>query len=280
MTLFETLKIHTLFDSHAHLAYFSDSDMTNSIENAKKVGLSEVLNMGIDLDSSIKVIQQAKSSNSYLKAFIGIDPEVFEPGSTLFVGLENKEEWVEDQIQKLKELIDLNKELVYGIGETGMDYYHFEQSELDSQTKERSKHLQRVLFNKHLGLAQEYNMPLSIHSRWAEKECLEIVKNYNCKGIFHSYTGDYNTAKAILDSGWSLGVNGIVTFKNANQLREVYKQILGKVSFDYNPIDFYKKGIYFETDSPFLSPEGKRGLQNQPSNVIDIYNFFIKYLQT
>lgn len=279
MTLYQIFNTKSIFDSHAHLAYSSSEEVLNITQNAKDSGLQYIFNMGIDLASSVKVIEQSKNSNNYLKAFVGIDPEVFEPNSEMFVGLENKEEWIKTQINSLIKLIEENKEIVLGIGETGMDYYHFEQNKEDHSTKETSKKLQKDLFIKHLELAQKFKLPLSIHSRWAEKECLEIVKDFNCVGIFHSYTGDYNTAKQILDYGWGLGVNGIVTFKNAVELREIYKKLIGKISTDNSPEDFYKKGIFFETDSPFLSPEGKRGQKNEPANVKLIFESFINYLK-
>jgi len=273
MTVFEHLQISGLFDSHAHLAYSPDEQVKVMIRNAKAANLQAVFNMGIDIESSRKVIQQAKDSNNYAKAFIGIDPEVFEPNSDMFVGLENGEAWIEQNIKLLKDILISEKEFVTGIGETGMDFYHFEQDGSTESVKQKSKSLQEILFRKHLQLAQEFDLPLSIHSRRAEAECLKIVKEYSCKGIFHSYTGNYTTAAEILNAGWGLGVNGIVTFKKADEIRNVYKEILKHAKYT-NPQDFYNQGIFFETDSPFLSPEGKRGLVNEPSNTKIIFEFF------
>jgi TatD DNase family protein len=126
----------------------------------------------------------------------------------------------------------------------------------------------------HLELGEESGLPLSVHSRAAEERCLEIVKTYPAaRGIFHSFTGDYVTAKKILDAGWALGVNGIVTYKNAVVLREMYKNILGEISTDWSPGDFYSKGIYFETDAPFLTPLGSKSGRNEPANINKIYEY-------
>jgi len=279
MTLAEIFNIKGLFDSHAHLAYSSETEVALMIKNAKTANLQAVCNMGIDIPSSQKVIAQSKSSNKYIQTFVGIDPEVFEPGSELFVGFENGEIFIEEQMALLLNLIYENIEFVTGIGEAGMDYYHFEQTQTSVSDKEFSKTLQQKLFIKHLELADEFKLPLSIHSRWAEKDCLTIIKSYVSRGIFHSYTGDLETAKKVLDNGWGLGVNGIITFKNADNLRGLYRKIIGKVSEDWSPLDFYNKGIFFETDTPFLSPNGKRGQTNEPANVSVIFDFFINYLK-
>lgn len=274
MTLVETINIKALFDSHAHLAYLTNTNIITLIKSAKEAQLESIFNMGIDIKSSKIVLEQAKLSENYLKAFVGIDPEVFLPGSDLFVGLEKGEEFIDKQIIQLKDLIEQNREWIYGIGETGIDYYHIESANISAGNIEESKKLQEMLFRRHLELAQQLKLPLSIHSRRAEKECLKIAREYNCKGIFHSYTGDYQTAKEILEIGWGLGVNGIVTFKNAVELRETYRKLLGNIPFEADPWYFYKQGIFFETDSPFLSPEGKRGEENKPANVSLIFQKF------
>jgi len=279
MTIAEKFNIKELFDSHAHLAYFSDAEVNEDIKNAKDQNTDSVFNMGIDFESSIKVVQQAKISNNYLKPFVGIDPEVFLPGSKLFTGFKDGDKYIKDNILKIKLLIEDNKDIVIGIGETGIDHYHLEHLKISTEERDKSKKLQEDLFIQHLELAVEFNLPLSIHSRWAEIECLEIVKDFKINGIFHSYTGDYTTAVEILEAGWGLGINGITTFKTATELREIYKKILGKISDDWTPWDFYQKGIFFETDSPFLSPEGKRGDRNEPANISIIYNSFINFLK-
>ena len=82
----------------------------------------------------------------------------------------------------------------------------------------------------------------------------------------------------ILDAGWGLGVNGIATFKNAESIRDIYRRILPTKVKEQTPEFFYTRGIYFETDAPWISPEGKRGQRNEPANIKDIYEQFISQL--
>lgn len=260
-----------LIDSHCHLNFPGYDDGLEKIINlAIKNDVLEVWDIATDLESSKKSITIAKRFNN-IKSFIGIDPEVFIPGSELSLSLDTDDSWFEQMFKELNLLIDENKDYVIGIGESGLDHYWLKDKTTHEQ--ESSKLLQEKLFRMHLELAQKHKLPLSIHSRGAEEECLKIVKEYEAEGIFHSFTGNYETAKGILDSGWGLGVNGIITFKNANELREVYKKVLFGKELE-SPLDFYKEGIFFETDSPFLSPEGKRGEQNEPANVSDVYESF------
>jgi len=278
MNIYQFLNYDFLFDSHAHLGFEGyDIDREKVIQMAKEKGVEQIFDMSIDLESSKKSVGNSKNYPENVFSFVGIDPEILIPGSELFTSLDISDQWLEEQYKELKQLVIANKENIKGIGETGMDFYWLQK--LEAAQAKSSRQNQESMFRMHLKLAGESNLPLSIHSRGAEADCLAIVKTYpNTTGIFHSYTGDYQTAKEILDAGWGLGVNGIVTFKNANSLRETYMKLIGKVSKDATPNDFYKKGIFFETDAPFLSPEGKRGVRNEPVNVLDVYQFLLKFL--
>ncbi len=240
------------------------------LEKVKDSELSEVWDIGINISTSEESIKLAKDY-PFIKSFVGIDPEVYIPGSEQFVGFDNLEDWMDEMIKRIRNLILENSDYVKGIGETGLDHYWIRDA--DEDEKMLSKDLQETLFRKHLELAEELDLPLSIHSRNAEPECLKIIKEYKTYGIFHSYTGDLKTAKGIIDVGWGLGVNGIVTFNNAKNVQDVYIDLLKGKSL-VTPEDFYKNGIFFETDSPFLSPEGKRGERNTPLNIKNIYEKF------
>ncbi len=303
MHISDFFKQNFLIDTHAHLNsdVFKDNDSVISIKNKENSNINDnelransldniidkcldnnvlqILDVAVSIESSIKSINISKKYSN-VKSFIGIDPEVFEPNSEMFIGFEINDKYFENVFSNLEYLILKNREDVFGIGESGLDYYHNLNSNLDNELINKSKQFQERLFKLHLELASKYNLPLTIHSRGAEIECLNIIKKYNVTGIFHSYTGDYSTAKSILDLGWGLGVNGIFTFKKANEIREMYKKILGKLKADISFLELYAKGIFFETDSPYLSPEGKRGETNTPVNVLDIYNFFIKELSS
>ncbi len=141
---------------------------------------------------------------------------------------------------------NLNNKSVVGIGEIGLDY-HYEQD---------NKENQKQLFEKQIQLAIKYNKPVVIHSRDAIEDTYNIIKKYQNKTKFHIHCFDSNInwAKKLLDLGCTLGIGGILTFKNEKKLVEVVKEI------DVNK-------ICLETDSPYLSPEPLRGKKNEPYNV-------------
>jgi TatD DNase family protein len=259
-----------LFDSHAHIsAEVFDNDRNKVVDDLVAQGIEEVWDMAIDpvsIKSSISVSEEFET----VKSFIGIDPDVLIPGSKLFVGFDVDDEWFEKNRELITSLANTESNNIKGIGEIGIDCYWILNFPEDQQ--QISIDLQERLFRMQLEIASDLSLPVSVHSRNAEKKCLEIVSDYEVTGIFHSYTGDYETAKEINDIGWGLGVNGIVTFPNSNNLKDLYRKFIGKKKLS-TPDQFYKKGIFFETDSPYLSPEGKRGKRNNPSNINDIFRY-------
>lgn len=268
-----------LYDSHCHLIFREYPIPTEEIvQQAQFSNLSMLLNVSTDLKTSEQVQNLSIENGGFIKSFIGIDPQVVIPNPEHFIGLDLTNNDLEQMKQDLINILNKQRDAIIGIGETGMDFYWTK--ELDSETQTRSKILQEKLFILHIEIANDNGLPLTIHSRGAESECLDIMLDnaVNTRGIFHSFTGTYQQAKNIIDSGNGLGVNGIFTFKNAQNLREVYKKLVGKVSEGTDPEYFYKKGIFFETDSPFLAPEGKRGEINYPANVVDIYKAFVNFL--
>ncbi len=278
MHISDHFKHNFLFDSHSHINADSyNHDLDKIIHNALNNDVQIIFDMGTTLKSSQKSVKIAQEYEGKVYSFIGIDPEVFIPGSEYFLGLDKNEKWFEEQYDSLKKLITDNSGLITGIGETGMDFHYITLNK-DPQGM-ISQRFQERLFEMHIQLAEEFNLPLSIHSRGAEHECLEMAKHTKVTGIFHSYTGNYQTAVKVLDAGWGLGVNGIVTFKNAVDLQSMYKKILGNNNH-WEPQKFYKKGIFFETDCPFLAPEGKRGERNEPMNVRMVYESFINLLHS
>lgn len=270
-----------LFDSHCHLNDHSfDADRVEVVGRASAAGVSKIIDIAIDIECSRKAIAHAKEHTGVVFASVGIDPDVIIPSSELFQGnLDKPEAFWDEQMNEVRELIFANREQVVAVGETGMDKHWVirnPDSKPTSEEVEKVMQRQEMLFRKHLELAVETKLPLTIHSRACEEDCLRIVLDYSqARGVFHSYTGSYETAKKVLDAGWSLGVNGIITFKSAQELRAMYKKILGAISSDAQPADFYAKGIYFETDAPYLSPEGKRGERNEPAAVVKVWEKFL-----
>lgn len=170
---------------------------------------------------------------------------------------ENVEKYSKNDIEFIKK----KYKKIIAIGEIGLDYHYCKEN----------KEKQKELFEIQLQVAQSLNLPVIIHMREATEDTLSILKKYKVKGVIHSFSGSIETANILLKMGYYFGINGVITFKNSN-LKEVYKKI---------PID----RILLETDSPYLTPEPKRGAKNDPSNIIyiaeyvaNIYNINTKKL--
>lgn len=128
------------------------------------------------------------------------------------------------------------------IGECGLDYY-YKNSEPSSQIE---------VFEWHKRLALRANLPLMIHTRDAEEDTKEVLKDYSGKAVFHCFTGTQELADFGVQKGFYISFSGIVTFKNAENLREVFLKL---------PLE----NILLETDSPFLAPVPMRGKRNESS---------------
>ncbi|MGE5453390.1 MAG: TatD family hydrolase [Acidobacteriota bacterium] len=155
----------------------------------------------------------------------------------------------EPTLQDLLERARLPK--VVGIGETGLDYYRLEgRSTADMQW-------QRDRFQVHIQAALETNLPLVIHTRSSSEDTLAILKEAGqgkVRGVFHCFTENQAVAQAALDLGFHISFSGILTFKNARDIREVAA---------YVPLD----RCLIETDSPYLAPAPYRGKTNTPAYV-------------
>jgi len=143
----------------------------------------------------------------------------------------------------------LKKDKVVAVGEAGLDY-HYSFSTRENQQK---------IFKRQIAIAQEWMLPLVIHSRNAEADVLKMLdqENFSRPVIFHCFTGNKDAAEEILRRGYFISISGIITFKKADALREIVKTI---------PLT----QLFSETDSPYLSPEPNRGETNTPLNVITI----------
>jgi TatD DNase family protein len=136
---------------------------------------------------------------------------------------------------------------VVAIGETGLDYYY----------EHAPKDIQRNVFRAQMDIAHDLGLPVEIHTRDAEPDTMQILKEYSGKvrGLLHCFTGTWAMAKVGLDNGFHISISGVVTFKNAGDLRDVVKQV---------PLDC----LHVETDAPFLAPVPFRGKKNQPAWVV------------
>jgi TatD DNase family protein len=144
----------------------------------------------------------------------------------------------ENTINRLGALIKHPKAVA--VGEIGLDYYY------DHSPRD----IQKRRFREQLDLAGSVHKPVIIHEREATRDVLDILGDYpEVRGVFHCYSGSWETAKHLLDRGWYLSFTGVITFKNARRSHEVITKM---------PRD----RIMIETDSPYLAPEPMRGRRN------------------
>ena len=220
-------------DSHCHLYSEYYDDIAKVINEASLNKVTRFINNGCDAKSNKEVIELIeKYTNMY--GAIGIHPESVETYKLEDI------KFTEDNIA--------NKKII-AIGEIGLDYYY---------TKE-NKDKQIKLLETQLKLAEKYNIPVIIHSRNATLDTLTTLKKYHVKGIIHSFSGSLETAKEYIKLGYLIGINGVITFKNAN-IKDVIKEL---------PLS----SLVLETDSPYLTPEPYRGKQNSPAHILDIAKF-------
>ncbi len=223
-----------MIDSHCHLDQEPLlSDLNSVIERSKLVGIQKILTICTTVDS-FKTIKEILNRDEIIYGTFGIHPHEVRNNKISL-----------DYI--LKEILE-NKKII-GVGETGLDF-HYNNSEKSEQIDS---------FNKHIQASLQLDIPLIVHSRNAEKETFEILKNYEndkLKILMHCFTGSKEFAKKLLDLNAYFSASGIITFKNSTNLQDTFETI---------PLD----RLLIETDSPFLSPVPKRGKKNEPS--------FIKY---
>ena len=138
---------------------------------------------------------------------------------------------------------------IIGIGETGLDFYY----------NHSDKKIQKKIFVEHISAAAQLNIPVIIHSRNAELDTFEIIKNEkknsNLKVLIHCFSGSKDFARKLVDINCFISVSGIITFKNSNELAKTISSI---------PIE----NLLVETDSPYLAPIPYRGKFNEPSYII------------
>ena len=214
-----------MIDIHAHYddeAFDSDrEELITSLFSQK--GVKAIINAGCNIESSLYSIKLAEKFDG-IYAAVGFHPQ-------------EVDKFKESDISLLREMIKHPK--VVAIGEIGLDYHWV------SDNKEQ----QKVLFRKQLELALETDMPVVIHERDCVADCLEIVLDYDVRGVFHAFSGSKETAKILLDRGWYISFPGTVTFKNAKSSVE-------------NAAFLPEDRILTETDAPYLTAHPFRGKRN------------------
>lgn len=228
-----------LVDSHCHLDKLNyqdlHTDIADVIEKARERGVDYMLSVGVTLASFPAMMEMIQPFKNVF-ASCGVHP----------LDVENSLDF-----QELKALA-INERVV-AIGETGLDYHY----------QSGSAQKQKDAFRQHIRLAIELNKPLIVHTRMAQEDTLQILKDENAHkvgGVFHCFTESYDMASAAIDMGFYISISGIVTFNKANELKEVVRRL---------PIE----KLLIETDSPYLAPIPYRGKENQPAYVRDIANY-------
>ena len=145
------------------------------------------------------------------------------------------------------------EERVVAIGEIGLDY-HYMHSDRDTQ---------RAVFERHIELAKTLDKPIIVHNRESTEDMVEILSRSGARGILHSYTESIDVARQLVDLGYFISFSGIVTFRNADPLREVARAL---------PQD----RVLIETDTPYLAPVPYRGRDNEPAYVIKVAELLAK----
>ncbi|MEM7286909.1 MAG: TatD family hydrolase [Actinomycetota bacterium] len=212
-------------DNHCHLDPGADGDA--QIEQAAEAGVVRFIDVGTDAARNRQTIAAAERRAGTVFATVGVHPH--------------------DATEGIDGLADhLDHPGVVAVGECGLDY-HYDHSPRD---------VQREVFAAQIGLAHEHDLPLVIHTREAWDETFAILDSEGMpdRTVFHCFTGGPAEAEAGLERGGLLSFSGIVTFKNAQELRE---------ALAISPID----RVMVETDSPYLTPEPHRGKRNTPANV-------------
>ncbi|MDD2647492.1 MAG: TatD family hydrolase [Eubacteriales bacterium] len=221
-----------LFDSHCHLCDERfDEDREEAYERMRSSGVKWAVVAGDSIESSESCIRFAQAHEGVYAA-VGIHPH-------------NALQWSGDTEKRLRELLKEDK--VVALGEIGLDYYY------DAEYKDT----QKKALTEQMDIAAEYAIPAVYHIRDAHGDFTELLLSRRDKlpaGDIHCYTGSWETAKTYLSLGHVISLSGTVTFKNANKLVEVAKNL---------PSD----RIMVETDSPYLAPVPMRGKRNEPAFV-------------
>ncbi|RTK93371.1 MAG: TatD family deoxyribonuclease [Rickettsiales bacterium] len=220
-----------IVDSHCHLDMLSDyNNIDNIVKRAGENNVKYMQTICTRLDNFENILKFAKQYENVF-ASVGIHPS----------------EVVEVTNSKL--LLELSvDEKVIGLGETGLDYFY---------NKEDEHHkLQIESFEQHIYASQSNNLPVIIHMRDAEKDAVDIItlnkKVKEFPALIHCFTASREFAEKVLDLGLYISISGIITFKNAENLRNIVR---------YVPVE----RLLIETDSPYLAPVPMRGKTNEPS---------------
>lgn len=217
-----------IVDTHAHLNMEDyDHDLDHVLSRALKNDVTKIIVIGMDDASNQRAIQLAEE-HEMLYATVGIHPGYVDS---------------DQDTNRLRSYINHPK--VIAIGECGLDFYW----------REDNKELQFRIYEEQIKLAIEFQKPLVIHTRNSFKEAYEKLIPYQdqVQGVFHCFSSDLADARKAIDLGFMIGIDGPITFKK----NDVLKEIVENIDLSH---------ILVETDSPYMTPAPHRGKRNEPGN--------------
>jgi TatD DNase family protein len=217
-----------LIDTHAHIYLEEfDGEVPQVLQNAKEVGIERIYLPNIDTGTIEAMFRLENDYPGYFYPMMGLHPTSV------------KEDYT-DQLETIGKW--LNERPFPAIGEIGIDLYW----------DDTYKNEQEKAFELQLNWAKEKGLPVVIHSRESFREIFDVVDRVNDErlyGIFHSFAGNSDDAQHIIELGFKIGINGIVTFKNST-----LDEVVAGIDLDH---------LVLETDSPFLAPVPRRGKRNE-----------------
>lgn len=227
-------------DCHAHLIDERfEKDVEDVVQRAKDAGVTKIITASTDILTSQKSVGFAQTHEGVFAA-IGIHPENVE------------DESLDVCLAALEKLVKEKK--VVAIGEIGLEYHFFDG--LSEEKVAFLKELQKKFFVEQIKIANDFSLPIVVHSRDAMGDTLEILKKHPPKrpSLLHCYSGSSESAQELAKLGFSFSFGGVASFKNAGRVKEVVANIPNE-------------RILLETDCPYLSPEPFRGTRNEPKNI-------------
>lgn len=223
--------MNILIDTHTHIYDEEfDSGRDEAVLRAKQSGIAKMILPAIDKKTHPLLLATAQEYPNYALPCAGLHP------TSVDSNWQDEIDFVSDELAKRR---------YFAVGETGIDGYW---------SKDFIKE-QKIAFRLQIELAAKYNIPVIIHSREATAEIFEVLdecKHLDYSGVFHAFSGSYETYKRVLNYGnFMMGIGGVITYKNSHLPETVAKMDL--------------KRLILETDSPWLTPVPHRGKRNEPS---------------
>ena len=222
-----------LVDSHCHLDFdVFDEDRRETIQRARDAGVVAMVTICTRV-TKFEEIRAIAETDDNIWCSVGIHPHQVE----------------EEPVATVEDLVSrATHPKVIAIGETGLDYYY----------DNSPRRLQETSFRTHIAASRETGLPLIVHTRDADEDMADILEDEMAKGAFpgvlHCFSSGRRLAERALNIGFYISISGIVTFKNAQDLRDIVKDV---------PVE----RILVETDAPFLAPIPNRGKRNEPAFV-------------